>query len=226
MSDDATPRLEGRSILFDLDGTLTNPARGITECIRYALAEMAEPPPAEPLERFIGPPLDETFHHLLAQPDESRVRRAIEHYRTRFRDTGLFENELYPGIPEVLASLTEAGADLYVATAKPHVFANRIIDHFGLRPFFRGVYGPELSGLRNDKAELIRHLFLEEGLDGASWMIGDRKHDIEAARANGVPAVGVLWGFGSREELTAAGADHVVERVDELPRLLLSKATQ
>lgn len=208
------------TLLFDLDGTLTNPALGITQCIRYALEQMGEAPAAEPLERFIGPPLEESFAQLLDRADDSRVRAAIEHYRHRFTETGIFENEVYPGIPAALTELQAAGVEMYVATAKPHVFANRIIDHFELRSFFRRVYGSELSGVRARKGELIRHLLVEENLSPSNTcMIGDRKHDIEGARENGVRSVGVVWGFGARAELEQAGADDLVESVASLTRL-------
>lgn len=212
--------MKSRTILFDLDGTLTDPARGITACIRYALDEMGEVPTSTPLEQFIGPPLDETFRELLTRPSEHDVSLAIEHYRRRFTDTGLYENAVYPGVTETLTELRDAGYDFRVATSKPHVFADRIIDHFELRHFFPQVYGSELSGVRTNKADLIRHVLVEEGLEqGDAWMIGDRKHDILGARANGLPSVGVTWGFGSRVELESAGADHVADTVSELPSI-------
>ena len=166
------------------------------------------PPADRELERFIGPPLHETFAALLGPGGGHRVNEAITHYRERFASTGMFENAVYPGIREALAQLRDAGATLYVATSKPGKFAVPIIEHFDLADFFHSIHGSELDGTRSNKGELIAHLLKTESLPpGATTMVGDRMHDVVGARANGVLTVGVLWGYGSHEELAAAGAD-------------------
>jgi len=213
-------------ILFDLDGTLTDPAPGIVACLEHALREMGAPSTDPHLSRFIGPPLQETFAQLLATSDPGVIEAAIGHYRERFADVGLFENALYPAIPLALQELSDRGFALRVATSKPHVFADRIIDHFGLRDFFPRVYGSELSGVRTDKGELIEYVLRTESLSPASTiMVGDRRHDIDGARVNRVPAVGVLWGFGSHEELMRAAPDAIVETAEELVETLLAVAS-
>ena len=211
-----------RHVLFDLDGTLTDPAPGIVRCIEHALAEFgAEPPPADELRRFIGPPLQDTFAELLGTHEPAPVERAIALYRERFGDVGLFENAVFPGIPDVLDELRAAGCRLYVATSKPTVFAERIVAHFDLSRRFEAVYGSELSGERTDKADLLAHLLGEESLvAGKACMIGDRRHDIAGAKAVGVRSIGVLWGYGSAEELRRSEPDRVAGRVEELPGLV------
>jgi phosphoglycolate phosphatase len=207
-----------KSLLFDLDGTLTDSRDGIIRCIAHALHELGEtvPEPAD-FERFIGPPLVESFAVLLAAPDDERIARAIALYRERYVRTGLYENRVFPGIPGLLHELSERGLTLFVATSKPSVYATRIAEHFGLDRFFHGIYGPECDGTRNDKAELLAHLLEVEGLVAADTvMIGDRKHDVIGARANGLAAIGVTWGYGSRAELAAAGADAIVDTMPEL----------
>lgn len=191
------------TVLFDLDGTLTDPFEGITRSIQYALEKMAAPvPEADELRWCIGPPLWESFPLLLGTDDRSRVDEAIGFYRERFTEKGLFENTLIDGIPETLDRLTASGHQLHVCTSKPHAYAGRIVEYFGLMPYFGKVYGAELDGTRSAKAELIAHILQEEGI-GASEavMIGDRKHDLIGANANKVAGIGVLWGYGSREEL-------------------------
>jgi phosphoglycolate phosphatase len=199
------------TICFDLDGTLTDPKPGITNCIRYALERLGrEPPPADDLTWCIGPPLLASFETLLKDADLATQGLAL--YRERFGDVGLFENEVYPGIPDVLAACRNAGHRLLVATSKPTVYASRIIAHFGLSPYFEAVCGSELDGTRADKTELLRWLLKTHGVDAASaTMIGDRKHDIIGARNNGLRTIGVAYGYGGRAELTEAGADAIVE---------------
>ena len=207
------------NILFDLDGTLTDPRDGIIACIKHGLASLGEPIPSNmQLERFIGPPLHETFAKLLGSDD--RVDAAIKAYRERFSALGMFENVVYAGIPEVLQSLGTQGAELYVATSKPQVFAERILDHFGLSQHFKGVFGSELNGVRSNKGELIGHVLMVAKLSAVDTvMVGDREHDIHGARRNDVRAVGVLWGYGSREELAAAGAVQIFEQPSDLSDL-------
>jgi phosphoglycolate phosphatase len=207
------------NVLFDLDGTLTDPRDGIVACIKHGLASLGEPSPSDmELERYIGPPLHETFTKLLR--GDGRVDAAVKAYRERFSAVGMFENVVYPGIPEVLESLGARGAELYVATSKPQVFAERILDHYGLSRHFKAVFGSELNGARSNKGELIGHLLMVAGLSAADTvMVGDREHDVHGARRNGVSAVGVLWGYGSREELAAAGAEQIFEQPSDLSGL-------
>ena len=209
-------------VLFDLDGTLTDPQVGIVRSIQYALRELGAPVPEhEALLQYIGPPLLPTFATLLGTDDPALTAAALEKYREHFRPTGMFENLVYPAIPAALAALRARNIPLFVATSKPAVFATEILQHFGLAQFFAGVYGSELDGTRANKAELIAYLLERERLDPrAAWMVGDREHDIIGARRNGVRAIGVLWGYGSRAELEAAGADLVIETPEELPGML------
>ena len=195
------------NLFFDLDGTLTDPRQGILACFRYALNALGvESPPDRDLEPLIGPPLRESFSALL--PEEALVERAVALYRERFAAKGMFENRVYPGIAGALEQLHQSGARLFVATAKPGMFADRILEYFALRRWFHAVYGSELDGRNAHKRDLLAHLLEAESLSRAgAVMIGDRADDVLAAKANGIFSVGVLWGFGSREELAGAGAD-------------------
>jgi len=153
--------------------------------------------------------------------------QAVALYRERFAVKGMFENSVYPGIVEVLAELSDHGAWLSVATVKPTVFAERIVEHFGLGRFFHGIYGSELDGNNSDKTHLLGHLLKSESLSPSDTiMIGDRAHDVLAAKANDVSSIGVLWGYGSREELVSAGADALCENPATLPVLLTQAGMQ
>jgi phosphoglycolate phosphatase len=165
------------------------------------------PPPLAQLLFAIGPPLRGSFAKLLNTEDGGTVETAIAAYRERFSTVGLFENALYPGIRETLVEARSRGHAIFLATSKPIVFATRILDHFELTPLFDGAYGSELDGRRDDKTELLAHLLAERRLEaGRCVMIGDRSHDMIAARNHGMAALGVTWGYGSREELAEAGA--------------------
>ena len=203
-------------IFFDLDGTLTDPAPGITGCMRHAADALGVEVEGD-LAQYIGPPLAESFRCILRSMDPELIAEAIRLYRERFGTIGLFENALYPGIPELLAELSEAGHELRVVTSKPHIYADRIIDHFDLRRWIPRVYGSELDGTRADKRELIGHVLEIEGITGdRATMIGDRMHDIRGARAHGLRTIGVLWGYGAEGELERAGADVIVAEVSEV----------
>jgi phosphoglycolate phosphatase len=206
------------NLLFDLDGTLTDPGIGITRCLQHALASLGRPvPPVEVLRRYIGPPLQGTFAELLETEEEARVAEAVRLYRERFVTAGMFENSVYPEIPAGLEILQRAGHRMWVATSKPHVYAREIVRHFGLDRFFAGVYGSELSGVNAEKGALIREILVQESLDPReTCMVGDRAQDVTGARANGIEAVAVLWGYGSPEELNAAGPDRIVASIAEL----------
>lgn len=195
--------------LFDLDGTLTDARPGIVACIRYAVEGMGRAcPDDDALAAFIGPPLRGTFATLLETTDHARIEAAMALYRERFGVTGLFENRVYDGIPEMLAAVGARAPAAFVATSKPTVYAERIVRHFGLAPHFARVYGAELDASLDDKATLVAHLMKREGIArGAAVMIGDRAADVRAAHANGLRAIGVLWGYGSERELREAGAD-------------------
>ncbi|WP_434457384.1 HAD family hydrolase [Stutzerimonas urumqiensis] len=192
------------TLLFDLDGTLTDPREGITRSIQYALAQLGiDEPDLTRLEPFIGPPLLQAFMAFYGF-DEARAWEAVGHYRERFKRVGLYENLLFDGVLEMLEHLRGQGRTLYVATSKPSVFAREIARHFAFDHHFTMIYGSELDGTRTDKAELIAHLIAEERLEPAqTLMIGDRKHDLIGARANGLAAVAVGYGFGSHAELMA-----------------------
>lgn len=205
-------------LFFDLDGTLTDPALGITGCIVYAARRLGRATlSAVELHRYIGPPLREAFAEILDTQDAVVLEEAVELYRERFSTVGLFENSVYPGMEAALERLGAAGFALSVVTSKPAVYANRIIDHFRLRRFFRHVYGAELSGERSAKSELVAYALTSEAIDpSTAVMIGDRSHDILGATAHGVAALGVGWGYGTVEELRRAGADCVIATVEEL----------
>jgi phosphoglycolate phosphatase len=198
------------AIYFDLDGTLTDPKLGITRSIQYALQRVDHPtmPTADELTWCIGPPLRASFVRLLGA--ETSADLAVSYYRERFSDIGLYENGVYDGIGDVLTTLCASGHRLFVATSKPHVFAERIIDHFGLRDHFERVFGSELDGTRVDKSHLLEYALKETSVDPAkTLMIGDRSHDMVGAKNNGMKGIGVLYGYGSRDELLQAGAHHV-----------------
>lgn len=205
------------TVFFDLDGTLSDPKIGITASIQYALAKLDIPVPTQDeLTWCIGPPLHASFKALLGTSDAD-ADRAVAFYRERFGDVGLFENTLYAGIEDVLTAVAP-GRRLFVATSKPHVFADRIIDHFGLRRHFERVFGSELDGTRVHKTDLLRYALDETSTDPArAKMIGDRKHDIIGAANNGIGTIGVLYGYGSRAELTEAGAHHLCATPSEIP---------
>ena len=206
-------------VYFDLDGTLTDPYEGITKCILYALDELGFPHPDDDyLYSCIGPPLWDTFPELVG---DDLTRKAVDLYRERFIDVGWKENRPYDGIHEALESVADAGHTLFVATAKPHMHAARIIEHFGMGDFIHNVYGSELDGTRGTKTDLLR--FALEKNPGAERhiMIGDRKHDLIGAAANDMTPIGVAWGYGSVEELNTAGATAIAERPADLPSLLI-----
>jgi phosphoglycolate phosphatase len=210
------------TVLLDLDGTLTDPYVGITRCIVHALEVQGLPVPVPEEQRgWIGPPLQVTFREYFARLGRGDVQLAIDSYRERFAATGMYENEVYDGIPEVLEQLAGNGSRLYLATVKPTVFAERIVEHFGLSGWLQRSYGSELDGTRIDKVELLQYMLDQEGLAAASCaMVGDRHNDMEAARYHGMRAIGALWGYGSREELVAAGAEELARTPADLVALL------
>ncbi|QAU46609.1 HAD family hydrolase [Bradyrhizobium guangzhouense] len=205
-----------QTIYFDLDGTLTDPKPGITGSIQYALKKIGMAVPSQDeLTWCIGPPLHASLKALTGT--EALADQALLLYRERFSEVGLFENSPYPGIHDTLAAVAETGARMFVATSKPAVYATRIVEHFGLKPYFERVFGSELDGTRVDKRDLLRYALDETKVDaGSAIMIGDRSHDVVGARTNGMTAIGVLYGYGSEAELRDAGAHHICAAHPEL----------
>ena len=213
-------------ILFDLDGTLTDPQEGITKCIQYALkAFHMAPESLEELKKHIGPPLYYTFHNYYHMNEED-TKKAIEKYRERFGEVGLFENKVISGIIPMLSHLKEHGNKLAGATSKPEVYTMRILEKFQLLPYFDVICGSTLDGSRDEKAdvmkEALKRLELTQKDLAHVIMVGDRKHDIIGAQKCGVPCIGVRFGFAEHGELEEAGADYIVDTVEELEKLILS----
>jgi len=205
-------------IYFDLDGTLTDPYEGITRCILYALDELGFPHPSdEYLYSCIGPPLYDTFPEMVGQ---DLTLRAIDLYRERFAEVGWKENKPYDGILEALGNIAGAGHTLFVATSKPHVHAKIIVEHFSMGQFIDKVYGCELDGTRANKVDLLEYAVAENPCATERVMIGDRKHDLIGATANGLRPIGVSYGYGSVEELTKAGATAIAASPQDLPALV------
>ena len=213
-------------LLFDLDGTLTDPKVGITTCVQYALDSMGiHEPDLDKLEPFIGPPLKDSFMQFYGMSEE-QAEAAVAKYRERFKDVGLFENEIYKGIPKMLKTLKSKGLHLAVASSKPTVFVEKILKHFRIDGYFDARVGSELDGTRVNKDEVIlealRQLFGGRNVDRERiYMIGDRKFDVEGARKMGIESVGVTYGYGDMEELMEAHADYIVRSVKELQEFLL-----
>lgn len=203
--------------LFDLDGTLTDSGEGIMNAVRYSLAQSGDRDPGEEvLRRFIGPPLWESFERFLGFSEE-KAQRAVELYRVYYKDRGLFENRVYDGIEDMLKGLKNAGKQLAVATCKPEPFSVRILEHFGLSRYFDNITGSLLDGTRREKREVIAEAVRRCGADPEkALMVGDRKHDIIGARENGIGCIGVLWGYGSREEFLEYGASGIISDPGEL----------
>ncbi|MBR1771057.1 MAG: HAD hydrolase-like protein [Lachnospiraceae bacterium] len=213
-------------LLFDLDGTLTDPMIGITSCVQYALQAFGiEEPDLQKLTPFIGPPLRESFMKFYGF-DEQQAEAAVAKYRERFQDIGIFENEVYAGIPRMLHTLQSKGMFLAVASSKPQVYVERILEHFDLKKYFKVVVGSELDGTRERKDEVVlealNRLFAYKPIQkNQVYMIGDRSYDVAGARVIGIESVGVTYGFGDMEELKEAKADYIVRSVEELEKFLL-----
>lgn len=208
-------------ILFDLDGTLVESGPGVTASVRHALADLGEPiPAAAELDRFIGPPLADSFRDVCGL-DPVRVTAAIAAYREYYAEHGQFDACLYPGVPELLDGLGRAGRTLAVATSKASVFAESVLEHFALRHHFRVVVGAELDGTRVRKADILQVALerLDMPVEGAV-LVGDRYHDVFGAGTVGIPCIGVLWGYGSADELRSAGASALVATPADLLALL------
>lgn len=207
-------------LLIDLDGTLLDPAAGIMSSFKAGLAAVGAPDiPAADLGWIIGPPLRSSYPPAgIAAAD---LETALAAYRVKYRAGAMFEATPYPGIADALAALRSAGHRLIVATSKPHVFAKPILAHFGLAQYFAAIHGSELDGRNDDKTELIAHIIATEAVDPRrAVMIGDRKFDCIGAANHALPCIGVLWGYGTADELTAAGAAVLAERPADLPAVV------
>ena len=209
-----------KNILFDLDGTLTDPKIGITKSVQYALAkfEIYEED-LDNLIPFIGPPLYTSFTEMYSFSEE-KAQQAIEFYREYFRVKGIFENVLYSGIEDLLKQLKSQGKVLMVATSKPQVFAKQILEHFQIEKYFDHIYGSELDGTRADKIELIEYIMQQHGLEkDETLMIGDRKYDIVGAKNNGIHSMGVCYGYGTEEELSHAQPEYICKTIKDVIEL-------
>ncbi len=205
------------TILFDLDGTLTDNQVGIFRCIRYAMDHVGFPlEESADLRWCVGPPLEHSLAKL-AGGDSALGLQALKIYREEYGRSGLFENRVYDGIPESLSALY-VSFNLYVATSKLQPFAQRIVEHYKMDRLFKGVFGCTADGIHSDKGELIEYLLKTENLVSPVYMVGDREHDMIGAKKNGVGAVGVTWGFGSEEELIRSGAMAILHHPPELPK--------
>ncbi|NLW47808.1 MAG: HAD family hydrolase [Firmicutes bacterium] len=214
-------------LLFDLDGTLTDPVLGITNSVMHALKKYGiEVNDRSQLYKFIGPPLTDSFENFYGFSKAEAVN-AVEYYREYYREKGIFENQVYDGIEELLEKLTDHGKMLLVATSKPKVFAEQILEHFKIAKYFTTIVGSNLDGTKVKKGEVIKDALENcKCIDLAkAVMIGDREYDIIGAKETGIDSIGVLFGYGNRDELEKAGADKIVESVAELGRVLLCAET-
>ncbi|HEL1661478.1 HAD family hydrolase [Streptococcus suis] len=212
-----------QTILFDLDGTLTDSGQGILNSVAYALEKMGiEEPDTANLNQFIGPPLYESFSRFYQLSPED-TQSAVDAFRVYFKEKGMFENQLYPGIIPLLEELRTAGKTLIIATSKPEIFAKQILEHFGIAHYFDVIAGASLDSSRISKADVIGYAINQlEAFPKQAVMIGDREHDIEGARMHQLPAIGVLYGYGNKQEFEKAGATMIVETVQDLKKVLLT----
>ena len=203
-------------VLFDLDGTLTESGIGITRSVAHSLRKFGiEETDQARLDRFVGPPLIDSYMRYYGFSREQAVL-AVEYYREYYAVTGIFENRVYDGVETMLRTLKDAGKVCVLATSKPEHYAVQILEHFGLSSYFSCIAGATMDEKRTNKADVIAYALEKAGKTGGAVMVGDRKHDMEGARANGLPSIGVLYGYGSREELEAAGATYLAETAEEI----------
>lgn len=209
------------TVLFDLDGTLTDPGMGITNSVAYALKKYGiEVQDRKELYKFIGPPLYESFMKYYGF-SKKEAETAVDYFREYFRDTGIFENKVYDGIPNLLNELEASGRKIILATSKPEEFAKRILAHFNLDKYFDFVAGATMDSSRVKKGDVIAYALKESGCSAENAvMIGDKMHDILGAKENGLASIGVLFGYGNREELENAGADYIAETVDDIIKFI------
>lgn len=213
-------------VLFDLDGTLTDPGEGITNSVMYSLKKKGiEVPDRSTLYRFIGPPLHESYENYFSFSHEQAME-AVGYYREYYAEKGIFENGVYEGIRSMLATLKEKGVLCLVATSKPEKYARQIVEHYELADYFYYVAGACMDGSRTDKAEVIAYAL--EQIPGDTdqsrvLMVGDRLHDIVGAKKNRIDSVGVLFGYGSEQELKEAGADYLAANTEELTAIIVGE---
>ena len=208
-----------KTILFDLDGTLTDSGEGIINCVIYALEKFGLPiPPRENLRYFVGPPLHESF--VKQGVPAERAEEAVAAYRERYVPTGMFENTPYPGVRELLEKLKAEGHTLYVASSKPEWMCVDILKHFDLAGYFEQICGATMDTSRTNKEAVIEYLIQENGRADNMIMVGDTKFDVLGAKVHGIPCIGVSWGYGSAAEMQAAGAISVADTMEELLELL------
>ncbi len=216
--------MQYKNILFDLDGTLTDSGPGIRNAVRHALRRFGiEENEKEKLDRFIGPPLYDSFVRFYGIEPE-KAKNGEEYFREYYRDTGIFENSVYDGIPECLSALKNSGLSLYIATSKPDFMAEKVVEYFDIKKYFDGIFGakPDMSiSSKKDVITLLRNAHPEITPEN-SVMVGDREHDALGARAHGIGCIGVLWGYGSEEEFLQCGTMHTVKTPKELSRYLLT----
>ena len=203
-------------VLFDLDGTLTESGIGITRSVAHSLRKYGiEETDQAKLDLFVGPPLIDSYMRYYGFSREQAVQ-AVEFYREYYAVTGIFENRVYDGVIPMLQALQRAGKTCILSTSKPEHYAVQILDHFGLASYFSCAAGATMDEKRTNKADVIAYALRKSGKTGPAVMVGDRRHDIEGAKANNLPAIGVLYGYGSREELETAGADWIAETPEDL----------
>ena len=200
------------TVLFDLDGTLTDPGIGITNSVIYALAKLGiAVEDRSVLYKFIGPPLHQSFMDFYGFNRE-KAEAAVAYYREYYREKGIFENKVYEGIVDLLECLRREGKILLIATSKPELFARQIAEHFGLAEYFDIIAGSDFEGVRDTKGKVIAYALEQcRNRTRSAVMVGDRFHDIEGAKENNMDSIGVLFGYGTKEELEQAGADHIAE---------------
>ena len=206
------------TVLFDLDGTLTDPGIGITKSVAHALRRWGiQVPERSELYKFIGPPLADSFEKYYGFSRKD-AEKSVEYYREYFRDTGIYENELYPGAEDLLRKLKESGRKIVLATSKPEEFARRILEYFHIDGYFDFVAGASMDSSRNKKGAVIAYALKDGGVTGLkkTVMVGDREHDIIGARENGIDSIGVLFGYGDLDELKSAGATYIAEKMDDI----------
>lgn len=213
------------NVLFDLDGTLTDPREGITRCIQFSLARLGRVPPSEDdLLWCIGPPLKNSFSRLLESNDGALLDLALSHYRERYTESGIYENQVYPDIDQTLQKIRESDCRLFLATSKPTIFATRILEHFGLTQFFHGIHGSELDCRLCDKGDLVAHIIQVWNLvPSLTLMVGDRIHDVIGGKRSGIMTAIVKYGYGSPRELEAAESDFVFESPSEIANFIQTR---
>lgn len=212
-----------KHLLIDLDGTLTDPKVGITTSARYGLAKIGHPlPESENIDWIIGPPLKASLAKILqVEPNDVLAEQALMGYRERFAVTGLYENKVYPAVAETLQTLKLQGHQLFLATAKPTIYARQILEHFELEQYFTAIYGSELNGDRTHKDELIAYILEQEQLQASQClMVGDREYDVLGARHNGIEAVAVEYGYGTLQELDHAAPKARIQQFSQLPNVV------